>query len=422
MMIRLALILLALLAAPLQAQDAPVPVVETVLDKAEVVPGQSATLRLNILVPSWMQKPPDLPAFEAANLRVRRPANGSTAISRSIGGATWSGVSRRYLLTPMVPGRFQLPPQTIALSYIGPDGVTPVETSVVTDPIELTGILPEGAGALDPFIAAEALELTQELSGPATGLAPGASVIRTVTVRVEGVSPIVLPPLLAPVDIPAVRIYPDTPQVTEEDDRGALSGSRVESETIMALGGGAGKLPAIRLDWFNLSTGKVESAEVPGFDISVTGPPVRAERAGRMPDWRLLLAWALAALALLLVLRRLLPRFRQAIRDRQAAYLTSERQARDMLLRAIAGCDYPAATHWLGEWRARRTCPEPATIPGLMAQIGATIYRNGDNAPAAPAWTALDHAIRSADQGDARAATALPALNPRGSAGPAGPA
>ncbi|MFV0409059.1 MAG: hypothetical protein ACK5LJ_04990 [Paracoccus sp. (in: a-proteobacteria)] len=412
-MIRLALLLLALLAAPISAQDVPVPIVETVLDQAEVVPGQSVTLRLNILVPTWMPNPPDLPTFEAANLRVRRPANGSTAISRSIDGATWSGVSRRYLLTPMVPGEFLLPPQTIALTYAGAESITPVEASVVTDPIMLTGILPEGAEGLDPFIAAKALELTQELSAPVTDLAPGTSVIRTVTARIEGASPIVLPPLLAPVDIPAVRIYPDMPQVSEEDDGKTLSGSRVESETIMALGGGTGNVPAIRLDWFNLSTGTVERTEVPGFDISVSGPPVQAEGARGMRNGRQMLALAAAGLALLLILHRLAPRALLAMHEQRAAYLSSERYARKMLLRAVRQHDYPVVTHWLGEWRVRLTYPESAAIPELMARIGASVYRQGRKPPAAPAWTALDRAVRATGQVNADATSALSPLNPR---------
>ena len=415
-MIRLALILLILMAAPLRAQEAPAPIVETELDATEVVPGQSVTLRLNILVPSWMPKPPDLPSFETANLRVRRPANGSTAISRSVDGDTWSGVSRRYLLTPMVPGQFVLPPQPIPLTYIGPDGTTPIATTVQTEPVLLTGILPEGAEGLDPFIAAEKLELTQELSGPTADLAPGASVIRTVTARVEGASPIVLPELLPPVEIPALRVYPDSPQVVEEDDGKTLSGSRIESETFMALGGGTGAVPAVHLDWFNLATGQIESAEVPGFDISVTGPPVRTEGTRDMYDWRLLLALAVAALALALILRRLLPRLRQALRDRRAAHLASEAYARQMLLRVIARRDYPAVTHWLAEWRARLTQPEPADIPDLMARLGASIYGKAPQPPAAPEWEALARTIRATAQRKAGRATTLPALNPQGRA------
>ena len=411
-MIRLALALLLLLTGPLQAQDAPAPIVETVLDQAEVVPGQSVTLRLNILVPTWMPKPPDLPSFEMPDLRVRRPANGSTAISRSIDGETWSGVSRRYLLTPMVPGQFVLPPQNIPLTYIGPDGTTPIATSAVSDPVLLTGILPAGAEGLDPFIAAEALELTQEISGPTTDLDPGASVIRKVTATLTGASPIVLPPLLPAVDIPGLRVYPDSPQVTEQDDNGALSGSRVETETFMALGGGSGQVPGVQLDWFNLKTGQIEQAEVPGFEISVTGPPVPMAGAGRMPDWRVVLLLALAFLALWLVLRRLIPRWRQAIATRRAAYLASEAHARRKLLRAISHRDYRRATQWLVEWRARLTSSEPAAISRLMAQIGASIYRKGGRGDATPHWRALAREIRATGHRHARSGPALPALNP----------
>ena len=116
------LLALLLLAGPALAQTPPTPIVETVLDQSQTVPGQSVTLRLNILVPTWMPNPPELPTFETPNLRVRVPPRGSTAISRQVDGQNWSGISHRYLLTPMVPGQFVLPPQKIELTWADPGG------------------------------------------------------------------------------------------------------------------------------------------------------------------------------------------------------------------------------------------------------------------------------------------------------------
>ncbi|MFV0301462.1 MAG: hypothetical protein ACK5IP_11385 [Paracoccus sp. (in: a-proteobacteria)] len=417
-MTRLALALLLLLAAPLAAQEPTVPLVETELDQTEAVPGQPVTLRLTVLVPTWMPSPPELPDFETPNLRVRVPPRGSTAISRQIGGETWSGVSRRYLLTPMVPGRIALPPQEIALTYIGPDGTTPVSATLQTGPITVTGIVPEGAEGLDPFIAAEALDLTQDLSGPTTDLAPGDSVTRTLTATIEGASPIVLPPLLPQLQLPVIRVYPASPQVVEDSDGDRLSGTRVESQTWMAIGGGEGSAAPVSIDWFNLKTGKVETAGVPGVEIAVTGPPPRRGTPRAPLDWRLILAVVAALMVAAAVLRRVGPRVARARRAARSARLEGEAHARQMLLRAIARQNYPATAHWLAEWQGRLPRPGPVAmreIPDRMARVGATIYRDApDAAGSSPqeAWRDLAAAIRRTTAGKERAAAALPGLNP----------
>lgn len=414
-MIRLVLAMFLLLAGPLWAQDAKAPIVETRLEQSEVVPGQAATLRLTVLVPTWMPGPPDLPGFEAPNLRVRVPPNGSTAVSRRVGGETWSGVSRRYLLTPMVPGQFTLPPQTIRLSYIGPDGTTPVTADLQTEAILITGTVPAGAEGLDPFIAADALTLTQEFSGPTAGLKPGDSVIRTLTAQIDGASPIVLPAMLPQIRSPAIRVYPSSPQVNEDSDNDRLSGTRVESETLMALGGGEVQAPPVNIDWFNLTTGKVESAEVPGFDITVLGPPPKAAAPHRLPDWRLILA--LAALLGLggVMLRRIWPVAGRALRARRADRLGSAAHARRKLLAAISRRDYPMTTHWLVEWRMRLADPDPSAmrnIANLMARLGATIYRRDAAALAGQEWADLHTAIRSGAARAEDSSVILPDINP----------
>ncbi|MBD9527447.1 BatD family protein [Paracoccus sp. PAR01] len=407
------LLALLLLAGPALAQAPPTPIVETVLDQSQTVPGQSVTLRLNILVPTWMPNPPELPTFESPNLRVRVPPRGSTAISRQVDGQNWSGISHRYLLTPMVPGQFVLPPQKIELTWADPGGPAPLTATVQTEPVTLTGTVPKGAEGLDPFIAAKSLVLTQDLSGPSTGLTPGASVIRTVTAKIEGTSPIVLPTLMPQFDLPAIRAYPASPQVTEDDGAEELSGTRVESETLMALGGGQGSAPPISLDWFNLGTGKVETASVPGFDISVAGPPPKSAQTAQQRDWRLILTTLALVLGVAAMLRGLWPRARDAAQTHRQARLASEAYARSQLLTAISRRDYPQTSRWLEDWRARLPAGVPMQdLSELFAAVGATLYAAQPASPASP-WEALAHAVRATPSVWGRSnRQILPELNP----------
>jgi hypothetical protein len=377
------------------------------------VPGQSITLRLSVLVPTWMPEPPELPTFETPNLRVRLPPQSSGPTSRNVNGERWSGVYRRYLLTPMVPGQFTLPPQNVIVTYAQPGGTDPVEATVQTQAITFRGTVPAGAEGLDPFIAANALTLKQELSGPTTGLDPGASVVRTITATIEGTSPIVLPALMPQIDLPAIRVYPATPQVAEDDGSDVLSGTRVESETLMAVGGGEGSAPPVSVDWFNLKTGAVETAQVPGFDISVTGPPPAAMQAARLPDWRLILAGLAAVVALAVLARWLGPRLLRAARTRRSARLASAAHARRKLIATIGRRDYPATAHWMAEWQSRLPAQtETGPLSQAMAGVGRTIYGPQTGEAATP-WQALARAVRAVSPPrHGRTAPALPALNP----------
>ncbi|MTH77063.1 BatD family protein [Paracoccus aestuariivivens] len=408
-------LILGLFALPLAAQEAATPIIEAQLEQAEVVPGQTVTLRLNILVPTWMPTPPELPSFEGPNLRVRLPPQKTTAISRQVNGETWSGISRRYLLTPMVPGQFILSPQEVGITYVGTDGQTPVTVAAQTEEMTLTGNLPKGAEGLDPFIAANALELTQDLSGPTTDLAPGTSVTRTVTAKIEGTSPIVLPELTTQFDLPAIRTYPASPEITESDGADTLSGTRVETETLMAVGGGQGSVPPVSIDWFNLKTGKVETATVPGFDISVTGPPAKSAQPKRAIGWKLIAIGLVLALVLLAVLRWSLPRARRIVHARKQHYLASEAYARKSLLAAISQKNYPLATKWLAIWRARLPRGETSAseqVSSSFARIGATIYRSASNSDSEAAWLDLARAVRETPTQTKQATKVLPQLNP----------
>lgn len=415
-MIRLLLLILLLIPARLLAQDAPAPIIETTLDQTEAIPGQSVTLRLTVLVPSWMPTPPDLPTFEAPNLRVRLPARATTPISRQVDGENWSGISRRYLLTPMLPGQINLPPQEIRVTFAGPDGTTPVTATAQTPALTLTGKIPAGAEGLDPFIAANSLVLTQDLSGPTTGLPPGASVTRSVTAEIKGSSPITLPQLLQPIDLPAIRVYPASPQVNESpvgDD--TQSGSRTESETLMAVGGGSGHVPPIRLDWFNLGTGKVETAQTDGFDISVTGPPAKAPGPAQPRDWRRLDIILAAIAALSGAGYWLGPRILARIGSYRAHKLASKAHARRSLLAAITARDYALTSHWLAEWQERAPATPPAQmrpVSDALAGIGATRYRLPQPAKTDAAWRELAQALRDIPDVPNHQSTPLPALNP----------
>ncbi|MDB6178364.1 BatD family protein [Paracoccus sp. Z330] len=409
-------LLYVLMAVPALAQATAEPIVEIALDQPEVIPGQSASLRVTVLVPSWMLSPPEFPSFEAPNLRVMTPPRSGTSISRNIDGDTWSGVTRRFLLMPLVPGRFAIPAQEIALNYADSDGTTPIAATVATQAVTLTGVLPEGAEGLDPFIAASDLRLTQELSGDLTDLQVGNSVQRVITAEITGTSPMVLPTLIPSAEIPGIRVYPDSPKIAETQERGLLAGHRVESETLMAVAGGQGEIPAISLQWYDLDSKEIQTATIPAMAVTVEGDLADRARQVAATDWRLLAVILGGLVSVLLALWWILPRLRRYRAARQHAYRAGPGYAFRRLSAALHGHDYRETRRWLAIWLARcapLSSDDSKDLSAAMAAIGAARYgqhpsdRQGEN------WKALQKAIDTARlHMKTRDKPSLPKLNP----------
>lgn len=399
---------------PAAAQD---PILRMDLPETEAIPGQSLSLRLTVLVPSFMPDPPVWPSFETPNLLVRVGSSGPT--SEQIDGATWAGISRRYLITPMVPGAGALPPQELALTWADPDGGDPLQTVLMTDALQITGLVPEGAEDLSPFIAAEDLSLEEALNGSPGDLAPGDTVTRTVTARATGLPAIFLPELVVTPALPGLRAYPDAPVVTETDDRGAITGSRAETVTYTASGGGEGALPGVALDWFNLRTGAVETAQLDPVNYAVSGPPARDADTGQATGRRTalrLLVWALGLSGAVLVGAALYRRFgRRWIDHMRALWLASELRTFRQLRRAARARDLNALYAALDAWGAIGA--DPRASPGLhaaLSALGAARYGK-ERVAETDAWRAVENAIAGLRRhGHAQGRRAdLPALNPR---------
>ncbi|MCU9849445.1 hypothetical protein OEZ60_15700 [Defluviimonas sp. WL0024] len=414
-MMRVLLLLFALV-LPASAQESPV--LEMEFDETAAIPGQPLSLRLTVLVPTFLPDPPAWPAMEIPSVRVRVASSGPT--SRRIDGATWAGVSRRYLLTPMIAGNFALPAQEVAVSWADPETNAARETLLATEPIAFSGVVPAGAEGLDPFIAADTLTIEQSIEGETEGLAPGDSVIRNVTVMVGGASPMFLPVLLPAHDIPGFRAYAKEPVVEEREERGVLSGTRKESVTLIAEGGGTGEAPAIMLDWFNLATGEVETARADPVPLSVEGPPVSLAPVEAPRDWRRIAGAALAGavgLALLgVVLRWLTPVVRHRVAEHRARWLVSEQRAWRMLTRTVRRRDDAALRPALDEWASRLPGADPRRDPRVgaaLAALGAARYGPA-GAGAQDGWRGLAGILPSLrhDALRHRRKVLLPPLNP----------
>ncbi|MCP4382962.1 MAG: protein BatD [Hyphomicrobiales bacterium] len=424
-----ALASLFLLLAPASAQQADVeteadttPILRMSLDEDGAIPGQPLVLRVDVLAPTFLPQPPVFPSFEVPGVMVRLPERASGPTSDSIGGETWSGVTRAYRLIPMTPGQFRIPSQTVAVTYADPDTSEPLKVDLQTDEIVFNGLTPEGAEDLDPFIAAEKVELKQELVGDPAALAPGDAVERVVTARITGTSPLFLPPMIAPVETTILSSYPAEPSIEETEDRGVLSGVRTERVTYVAEAGGTAAAPEINLSWFNIETNKVETATAPGLDFAIDGPAAPQSTT----DWRALVPYVLLALVVLAVIALALwllwPRIAAWRRRRREVWLASEAFAYRQAQAAVRSRDFGETVVAIARWKTHLPDNQwgtDARLAAAMTRLGESYYGRASeaHAPKSGAWSDVLSALRGARRSRRQSADrshghVLPPLNP----------
>ncbi|WP_417672107.1 hypothetical protein [Roseibium sp.] len=422
-MIRVVVFLLSfLLAAPAFAADGPKPVLRMDFPEATAVPGQALTLRVTVLVSTWMPKPPVFPSFEVPNVLVRLPSRASNPTSERVDGETWSGITRAYRLYPLVPGQFQIPAQTLRLTYADPETREAIETTLETDAISFQGQVPVGGEELSPFIAATSLSVSQTIDGAPEDMVPGSAVTRRLKISASGVPMMAVPPMLGGNTQPGLSSYISEPVITETENRGVLSGTREEAVTYVAEAGGRFHIPPITLDWFNLKSGQVETIHVEGIDFAVRAdtPP----KIDTPVDWR---QWAITAVlflaigvALMALARWAAPRLRTTLRNWRAERRASETFAYKAALSALRRRDFDTSVKSLRLWKERTQIDEPDwhAVESGLAVLGKSLYGTSTAPSDRSAWEGLQQSVRDTrsrlrqQRRTAASSRLLPPLNP----------
>jgi hypothetical protein len=423
-MIQRLVLILVLALQPIVALAQSGPQLDVVLpDDEEHIVGQPIVLRLKLLVPTWMLKPPRWPELEVPSLLVRLPERASTPVTETINGETWSGISRAYRLYPLTTGTFEIPAQTMQFTYAEPGTTKPIDDDVDIAAIRFSVVLPKGAEGLNPPIVANGLTLTQKL-GDNTQLQVGDAVTRTVTAEIQGTTPILIPALIPPLetvetDIAPLRSYPSEPVVHDSENRGVLSGTRTDSVSYVAQAGGTAVLPQISVQWFNVESDKVETATLDGMTLSIAEPPPPPPGPTDYARWVAITAGAVALVWLFA--RFIWPHLRQAALWGRACWLASERYANRRVLQALQARDLAATMTALESWVCfypLTMVTERAQMTAALTQIGAARYGTVTDTASAQAWQNarrvyryLRHQLRQ-QQKHSETLKGLPDLNP----------
>lgn len=339
-----------------------------------VIVGQPLAFRIKVLVPTWMPSSPDFPTLEVPSLMVRLPERATTPISERIEGETWSGVQRAYRLYPLAPGDYRLPAGEVAITYADPGSTDPIAFSAPLPDIRFVASLPAGAESLSPPVLANGFTLEQKIEGESE-LTVGDAITRTLIANIDGTTPVLIPQLAPESQGTALRAYPKDPVVTESENRGDLSGTRTEVTTYVAQTDGTLVLPDVSIDWFNLESGKIETASVPEVTLTVTGAPPKPTDPADVAKWLALAALALAiSWGVVKWARPTISSRIEALRDR---WHGSERYAHRAVLAAIADQDLSTVMIQIDHWKSFVPAGDTADFRQLdtaLAGVGAARF------------------------------------------------
>ncbi|MCG7518218.1 hypothetical protein [Ruegeria sp. Ofav3-42] len=406
---RYLLFLMLILPVPLMAQTELQPQVSAEVPTEPVTVGQPAIVRIKVLVPTFMPSPPVFPSLEQENLLVRLPERASGPVSETVNGETWSGVQRSYRLYPLQAGQVVFGAQDVIVTFADPDTNAPTQVSVSLPELTLNAVVPKGARDLDPLIIATGFEVDQQIEG-STEMENGGAITRRLTSKITGTTPFLVPELIPEIQNPLLRAYPKEPRFTESEDRGILSGQRVDEITYLAQDGGQTELPPISVRWYNLETDQVETIDIESVELTLAPP--KWQPPGAESILTALIWFAVLGLAFWGVLRFFGPRIKTWNQMRQKKYQESPEFALNVLTTALQERDFSKTYSALEMWKARSDFPEMAIgLERRLAKIGAAKYSTHKEDSGAD-WAAAISELKALGQTQRHLSDPLPPLNP----------
>ena len=267
-----AALFLALFTA-LAARAAPAPyLIETEFEPARAYVGAEIVLRLRLLrapgVPYGALRPPSF----GDDAEVSPPIGYGRDYETQRAGATYSVRERAYLVIPRRAGRLVLP---------GPELLGPLRQAkdivrAIRGAPRVLEVRPARAEPGEPWLPARRLWLEESWSQDPASLAPGAAVVRTLTVRAEGITGNRLPRLEMAAQ-PGLSVHHEAGRFASEYLEAGMGGRRMQRVVLMALEEGELVLPELSVRWWDILADVPRVATLPARRLRVGAAAVEPQ-------------------------------------------------------------------------------------------------------------------------------------------------
>ncbi|MCP4877669.1 MAG: protein BatD [Gammaproteobacteria bacterium] len=191
-----------------------------------------------------------------------------------IGDKTYLVLEKKLALFPQQSGRLAVPPVIAEVRLRSASKFDPFRSGgeirqLRSQPLTID-VEPIPAEFVGPYwLPAQSLELREQWQGDIDKLVAGEPVTRSLTLIADGLTAAQLPELVLS-QIDGIKQYPDQPGLENSLTSKGVSGSRQQKVALIPGAAGSYLLPEISVPWWNLQTGKMETAIIPAREISVS--------------------------------------------------------------------------------------------------------------------------------------------------------
>ena len=206
---------------------------------------------------------------------------------RLIDGERFGVYEKRYVIFPQRSGPLQIPDilfrgevtdgsSNFVFRNMNTRRVTAFIEGITIEVKERPASLPRGEG----WLPVTGLALEETWSGDLGALKVGDSVVRTLTLRAEGLDGAVLPPF-SPENVKGLNLYPDPADISRTFVDGSIVGTRIETTTYVALEAGVIEVPTLDIAWWDVNSDSARTTSLPAtrFEVATVEGVLPSEQA-----------------------------------------------------------------------------------------------------------------------------------------------
>jgi hypothetical protein len=409
-------------------------VLRSAAEPAQAWIGQRVVLQVDVLgAQGWAQ----IKRFGYVDLPgaylIRTESQG-TRLQETIDGVSYTGQRYEVSVYPQKAGAIEVPPLPVEVTvktWGAEASQTPQQLQVPA--VMINARRPPGAEGVRGLVSSSRLTAAQQWTPAIEAPRVGDALKRTVITEADDVSGMAFVPLRY-ANLPGVGIYPAEPEVEDSVDRGSLTGRRTEAVTYVFERAGTVQIPAFELTWWNVSTQKLETVNLPGREFEVAPGLVgtvdamgasAAQRFGARDLWLPGVLLLVSSVLLLRFTRPLVQRWNAWRRRRQESEARYFKRALSSVRSKNAGLALRDIMRWLDRINEQQAPAQVQTFVDRYAdrdgQVAmnrlldavATDRRLADPAPLIRVLTGMRMRWREARRPRPGAAFVLPGLNGR---------
>tara|TARA_R110002110_G_scaffold205066_7_gene417259 strand:- start:414210 stop:415319 length:1110 start_codon:yes stop_codon:yes gene_type:complete len=268
--------------------------------KNGLVPGQKATLTLEIATDSWFTGGTRIKVPEVAGLVILQTDQFASNASENRAGVNW--VIQRWTLDiyPQREGDFIVNPIPLSLSINGGDAGN-VEGEALSPAISFSVAIPAALSQAESWVAAPRYSATQQFDRSLDDLQVGDAFQRDIIFEAQDVMAMMLPSFNAE-QLSGLAAYPEPPKLENNSNRGEVVARKRVSISYVVESEGSFELPEQEYLWWDTQQQQLQLLTLPATNIVVGSGvnPAQVPQVAKLPQ-AANARWGVIAGALLLL-------------------------------------------------------------------------------------------------------------------------